>query len=300
MLTFFDPRDSFAGFRVFRAVSVSYQESRRDPMQKLSCSILVVLALAAFGSPAVAQTGSGASPTSNGDRLFLSFIEDATLARNQWWEGQIEFADGLKLPGGDIDAVLFRGIAAFQPWIDVEMGVRVGFGSTDGPNGADGSGATDLEAWGKYYMDQWENIELAFGGVLTIPTGDETAGLGEDSFGGSAFGALRYRLSRLIISGHLGVQFNGDGRQTDAVDRDGETAFQAGGGVIYPFSGKVSGIAELAYDGGRLEGSDDMLSLLGGINWRVGARSNLRAAVAFGLDDGAPDARLVVGYAAQF
>ncbi len=280
-------------------------------MQNSLRSILVILVLASlagFVSPALAQTGSGSSPTSSHDRLFLAFIEDATLAQNQWWEGQLEISDGLEVPrtsenpqGGDIDAFILRGIVAFQPWIDFEVGVRVGFGSTDGSGGFDGSGATDLEVWGKYHLDEWQNIEFAVGGVVTIPTGDETAGLGEDAFGGSAFGSMRYRLDRVSLSGHLGVQFNGDGRQiNETVDRDGETAIQIGVGVIYPFSGSVSGIAEISFDGGRLEGSDDDLRLLGGLNWRVGSRSNLRGAVTFGLDDGAPDAQLLVSYAAQF
>ncbi len=84
-------------------------------MQKLLRSILVVLAvtlLATFGPPALAQTGSGASSTSSNDRLFLAFIEDATLARHQWWEGQIELSDGFEDPspspagGGDVDTFL--------------------------------------------------------------------------------------------------------------------------------------------------------------------------------------------------
>jgi hypothetical protein len=275
-------------------------------MLKLLRSILVVLVfapLAGFGSPALAQTGSGSSSTSSYDRLFLAFIEDATLAQDQWWEGQLEYSDGLEVPGGgDLDAFIVRGIVAFQPWIDVELGVRVGFGSTDSSSGLDGSGATDLEAWGKYYVDtRLQNMEFAVGGVLTIPTGDETAGLGEDSFGGSAFGSIRYRLDQLIVAGHLGVQFNGDGRQFgETVDRDGETALQIGGGVIYPFSVSFSGVAEITYDGARLEGSDDKLQLLGGVNWRVSGRSTLRGAVTFGLDDGAPDAQLLLSYAAQF
>ena len=65
-------------------------------MQKLLRSILVVVVLAplaGFGSPALAQAGSGSSPPSSQDRLFLAFIEDATLAQNQWWEGQIEILE---------------------------------------------------------------------------------------------------------------------------------------------------------------------------------------------------------------
>ena len=99
-------------------------------LTRLLSVALVVLAPVA----ALAQT------TSSSDRLFLSFIEDATIVQNQWWEAQLELADF-----DSVDQTIVRGIAAFRPWKSVELGGRVGFGQTDTPAGLpDGSGATDL------------------------------------------------------------------------------------------------------------------------------------------------------------
>jgi hypothetical protein len=260
-------------------------------------TVLLLSALAACGASAWAQNAPAvARPTSSTDRLFLGFAEDATLVERQWWEGQAGAADG-----DFVDANYLRGVVAFQPWVDVEVGGRVGFGETDAPNGVDGSGATDLDVWGKYHLGGSEETEFAVGGSVTVPTGDETAGLGSDAFGASAFGSMRYRLQRLILSAHAGLRMNGDGRRLDeTVDRDGETAPMAGAGLIWPFSDRFAGVGELNYEDGRLEGDDSISRALGGLNWNPGGNSTVRAAVAFGLSDGAPDAELTLGYAAQF
>lgn len=258
---------------------------------------IALLLFVCLGPLALAQTAPGvARPTSSSDRLFLSFAEDATVVDRQWWEGQVEAADD-----DSADANVVRAVLAFQPWVDMEFGGRVGFGDTDVTNGSDGSGATDLDVWGKYHLGGNEQTEFAVGGVVTVPTGDETAGLGSDAFGVSAFGSIRYRLTRSIITGQAGLQFNGDGRRgSETEDRDGETSPMAGVGVILPFSDNVAGVAEARYEDGRLQGDDADTRVLGGVNWRPGGRGTLRGAIAFGLSDGAPDTELIVGYAAQF
>jgi hypothetical protein len=258
---------------------------------------IVVTLLVSFGLLASAQTAPGvARPTSSSDRLFLSFAEDATVVDRQWWEGQVEAADG-----DSADANIVRAVVAFQPWVDLELGGRVGFGDTDVELGPDGSGATDLDVWGKYHLGGNEETEFAVGGVVTVPTGDETAGLGSDAFGASAFGSLRHRLTRSIITGQAGIRFNGDGRRgNETQDRDGETSPMAGLGLIVPFSDNVAAVAEARYEDGRLEGDDSDTRVLGGVNWRPGGRGTLRGAIAFGLSDGAPDTELMLGYAAQF
>ena len=85
-------------------------------MYKPNLSTILVLAALLCGClPALAQTGSTGKPTSGSDRLFLAFIEDATLVDGQWWEVQVETADF-----DAFDANVIRGVAAFQPWIDFE------------------------------------------------------------------------------------------------------------------------------------------------------------------------------------
>jgi hypothetical protein len=265
--------------------------------------ILIALAvLICCGSAALAEdppqdpSGTKTRPTSGADRFYLAFAEDATVVDRQWWEGQLVIRDY-----DDFDANVLDLVLALQPWIDWEIGANVGFGNTDGMGGFDGSGATDLDVWGKYYLGGGDNTEWSVGGVLTIPTGDESAGLGSDSFGSSAFGAFRLRLKRLVLAAHAGIQFNGSGRRFDEVDsRDGETVPQLGGGIIFPFSDKLSGIAEAVYREGRLKGDSDMSEALVGINWRPGGRGIFRAAIGAGLSSGAPDFSAQIGYAAQF
>jgi len=260
-------------------------------------TLIVTVALICCSSLALAQSGSSPKPTSSSDRLFLAFAEDATVVDRQWWEGQLETADW-----DDFDANVIRGVVAFQPWIDFEVGGRIGFGDTDASGGGlDGSGATDLDVWGKYHLGGGDETEFAVGGVVTVPTGDESAGLGSDAFGVSAFGAMRHRLNKAIITAHAGVQFNGSGRRFGEIaDRDGETAPMVGVGVILPFSDRFTGVGEVEFRDGRLEGDDDNTRALVGINWRPGGRGIFRAALGVGLSDGAPDFQALIGYAAQF
>lgn len=258
--------------------------------------LTVLMLLSPFA--ARAQTG-GTGTDTTADRLFLSFIEDTALADRQWWEGQAEFTDGY---AEVIDLTVVRGVVAFQPWSRVELGGRMGFGSTDTPSSSpDGSGATDLDVWGKYRFGGGSgSTEFAVGGVATIPTGDDTAGLGFDAFSVSAFGALRQKLERGVLAAHAGVRFNGDGQILGVGELDGETSAMIGAAWIVPLSDRFTAVGEADFEDGRFSGADSALRALGGINWRLGGDGLLRGAIAFGLTDGAPDAQLILGYAASF
>ncbi len=50
----------------------------------------------------------------------------------------------------------------------------------------------------------------------------------------------------------------------------------------------------------RFDGGESDTRFLVGINWGVSPRGKVRAAVDFGLSDGAPDFEALVGYAFQF
>lgn len=271
-------------------------------MRKMRCSTRLALVPVIFLLPlvAAAQTTGDAPVTSGSDRLFLAFAEDATVVGGQWWEGQLEYADW-----DVVDAMILRGVAAFQPWERWELGARIGFGDTDasGPR-SDGSGATDLDVWGKYHLGQTgDATEFALGGLATVPTGDDAAGLGYDSFAVEGFGSLRHRFPEWILSVQAGVRFNGDGQifaGEGQVDLDGKTSPVVGLGAIYPVSDQVSLVAEARFEGERFDGGDSDVRALGGVNWRGFNRGMIRGAVSVGLADGAPDVQLLAGYAVSF
>ena len=144
------------------------------------------------------------------------------------------------------------------------------------------------------------NTEFAVGGVFTVPTGDDTAGLGTDAFAASLFGTVRHRLPNAILSAHAGFRLNEDGQILGGSELDGENSGLLGFGLIFPASDKLAFVAELDYEGKRFSGGDSDIRILGGANWRPFNTGQLRAALAFGLSDGAPDVQLLAGYAANF
>lgn len=253
---------------------------------------LAAIVLSGWSAPELWAQQPAPSPalTSGSDRLFLAFAEDSAIIETQWWEGQLAFSDG---PPIDTTALLLQ--AALQPTRNLELGGRVGFGDTDA-----GSGATDLDFWGKWGLGTaGADTEFAVGGLATIPTGDDTAGLGRDSFDFEVFGSLRHRLENAVISGHLGYRFNGDGTIGGA-SFNGKNSVLLGAGLIVPMSDVVSLVGELNMETERIENGDSDLRALAGVNWRAFNRGILRGAVAVGLTDGAPDAQVLAGYAYTF
>ena len=116
---------------------------------RIATATLLTLTAALLTTPATAQT-------SGSDRLFLGFAEEAAVVDSQWWEGQ-----GQLLENDNFDALIAVGVAAFQVADGWEVGGKVGFGNTDASDGLDGTGATDLDAWGKYYFGAQNNSEFA-------------------------------------------------------------------------------------------------------------------------------------------
>ncbi len=269
-------------------------------------SLVLTTSVLLLCAPALAQDrpdpeqppATGASPPaslSSGDRLFLSFAEEASVPESQWWEGQFEVANG-----DATDAIIARGVLAFQVFEDVEFGGRVGFGSTDAGRGLpDGSGATDLDLWAKLRLVGGADTQFAVGGLFTIPTGDDQAGLGFDAFSAEVFGSIRHRLQRVSVAGTVGVRFNDDG-QLQGFDVDGRTSPFVAGAVIAPLNDAISFVGELRVEGERYRGLDEDARVLGGVNWRLNNRAFIRAALSLGLTDGAPDSQLIAGFAYTF
>ena len=264
----------------------------------------VVAACLFLALPALAQgAGSTSRATSGQDRLFLTFAEEAAVVPHQWWEGQLEFVDG-----NPIDQNILRGVIALQPFQDVEMGGRVGFGNTDSPGELpEGSGATDMDIWAKWHFGAVNaQTEFAAGALATIPTGDDSAGLGDDSFDFEIFGSGRFKTDSLIFSGVAGVRLNGDGQffggedAPQGFETNGNTSVLISGGAIYPVSDVLSLTGEAYFESERLDGGESDVRLSVGANWRPFNRGMLRGHVAVGLADGAPDAQVLLGYAYTF
>jgi hypothetical protein len=268
------------------------------PMHKLaSPALLLVICILAVAVPATAVHAQSSPQPSKvvPERLFLSFTQEAAIADRQWWEGQLVFSDG-----DPIDSIVLRGVGAVQVWENVELGGTFGFGDTDTPRPLpDGNGATDFDFWGKYLLsNDDQGGTFAVGGMLTIPTGDDRAGLGLDSFGLEVFGSARFPIGKLKVGGHIGVRFNDDG-QILLAELDGQTSALLGGHVILPLGRSFNFVGELYYESERLEGLDDDIRLSGAVNWQVARRSTVRLALAVGTE-GAPDAQFLVGYATMF
>jgi hypothetical protein len=276
------------------------QSVRRIRMHA-ACALAFVPTLALAQEPSATQEPSTAVRRTGGfDRLFLSFIEDAIVAERQWWEIQGEVSETDDTDA--LDLLLARGIVAFQLWDNVEIGGRIAFGRSDSASGTfDGTGATDLDMWGKYLIPgQNQNLDLSVGAIGTLPTGDDTAGLGYDAFSFGFFGAARYRLERLIFAGNAGFRINGDGMTRGRPEVDGETSPRFGAGVIFPLADEFDVTGEVTWEDERFEGNDEDLRFAAGLSWRLGQRNMLRGAFVGGASDGAPDWQFLVSYAVQF
>lgn len=245
---------------------------------------------------AAAGSSSPGLPGAPAERFFLGFAEEAALAKAQWWEGRLAFTSG-----DPVDVFAAEFVIAMQPWKNLEFGGRGGFGSSDAPAGSpDGTGATDLDVWGKYHFGTFgEDTELAAGALFTVPTGDDTAALGRDAFDLEAFGSLRHRTSRTIIGVQLGFRLNGDGSVGGQPYSGSNSAF-LGAGAIVPMSDVVRLVGEVRMESAREDGGDSDFRILGGIDWKPFSRGVLRGSITVGFTDAAPDAKGTIGYAITF
>ena len=269
--------------------------------------LVLALTLAAFAVPAVAQTDPQPAPTATtataapkdagpAGRLFFGFDREAVLVDRQWWEGQVEIAQG-----NDVDVQQIRLVVAMNPFRGVELGGRVGFGSTDTRSGLpDGRGATDLDLWAKFALGRFEGgTEVVAGALLTLPTGDNTAGLGDDAFSLGGFLAIRRPIGKMVLHADLGIRTTEDG-EILGFEQDGRTSGFVSAGLVIPIQPRLDIITEAIYESERFRGRDADTRVLGGVDWRLSKNGRLRGAIAFGLTDGAPDSQVIVGWAGMF
>jgi len=249
--------------------------------------------------PAAPRPRTGMNAAGGVDRLFLSFVEDPAMTDGQYLEVQASAARDST--AADLDAVAITAAFTFAGLPRIEVGARTGYGETSSGGLGDGSGAQDLELWGKFHLRRSANArwDVAVGALVTVPTGDEKAGLSADSTRAEWFVAASRTFASAIVIGHAGVAAN-EGGEIAGTPLDGEVAASAGLGLLVPFSTAASAVFEVSYDGARFEQTDSESRILAGMNWQVHLRGKVRAAVAAGLDDTSADAELIVGYAFAF
>jgi hypothetical protein len=237
-------------------------------------------------------------PFGGADRLFLSFVEDATFVEGQRYETDLS-------AGGSSDSTSFASefLAAvnFTALPRLEFGGRLGYGGTTFDSGGGAAGLTDLEAWGKFNVGSSlkRGTRWATGFVLRFPTGDQDTGLSYEAMQSKAFGAVRFDVGRFTVSANAGVQFNEDATVLGN-KLDGRVAGSIGGAALMEFNHQLVGVGELLYEGEPYDGVDADARLLFGVNWKPLDQGMFRLALGFGLTEGAPDTLLILGWAFEF
>lgn len=234
-----------------------------------------------LASAASAQMQSSSAYTTTDDlsdvRLFLGWIPDATFTRGVDVEPWLRWGNYDRL--STISAGALAGV-----WVneDLEVGGRWGFTSFDHDDFGEESGLNDLTLYGRYRLPLEVDPVVAVGGEFTLPVGDDDIGQGNFDF--HVFGAMRYDVEGAVtLTAHAGIE---------SVDRrDREAGIRLGGGVIAPMTEELALVAELS-----LTTAYDWAAVLAGVDYELPPGGHLRAALALGLDDAAPDVELLLGF----
>ena len=251
----------------------------------------------------VGDSGAAVVPISGAHRLLEGFVEDGAIVKWGWIELLTTYQD--RTGGRDLSGAL---ITAFRLGRDIEAGAVVGllerrrdagailFGSSLADPVSD-SGLADVLLYGKYRGVR-SPIELAIGGAVEVPVGDEAAGLGSGAFQYRGFVALRRDLYRASIVASLGVA---DRQDSEAAGRAaGQTSIRVGAGLLVPLSLYWTVIGEASYESARFDGDEADGRALIGLDWRPTEFLVMRGGAGGGWTDGAPDLSLVLSMALQF
>lgn len=215
--------------------------------------------------------------------LFQSFMRDATITMKDYDEAFFDFSNyefrtqyAMALQGG------------FLAMDKIEINGRFGFGGLSIRDGESQSGLTDLTLSGRYSIHRKSPVKITAGAGITFPFGAENAGYGRFAMGG--FGALRYTVNeKILITSSLGL----DIIESDLAS-DESSSLSLSGGVIYLFDENLGFVGELGY---KSKLNYSLLSV--GADYLL-AKNRIRGVIGIGLDEGAPDFKIQVGYIFSF
>ncbi|MCP4574051.1 MAG: hypothetical protein GY838_16955 [bacterium] len=210
------------------------------------------------------------------------FFQDTTLDTEAYGEGVFSFADF------DAASAIALGAQASFPVADrFQLGGSLRFMSISPDEGDGQSGLMDPMVSGRYSFDTGTPTQVAAGAALTLPAGSEDIGQGNTDF--ALFGALRHPTSeKLSVMGRLSLNFDEQGE-----DRD--SSLGLGGGLILAAKPNLHWIGELDF---ATEGDYGLMSF--GVDHLLRSGGHIRGSLGLGLDDGAPDLVLQVGYLKVF
>ncbi len=269
---------------------------------KLTFAFLLVLLISSY--PVLAQDVSGV-------RLFQSYFFDAPIAKTMYVEPGLDYST---TSHGDVSfsSLLIGAKGGYPINEQIEVGASLGFlnMSTEvGDNDESESGLTDLGVYGRYNITSNEQLSFSAGGLITLPIGEEKIGQSNLNFGG--FGAVRYALEGgIVLTGNVGLVFYEvttttveyeqtgpnpwDVEAVEKTESDRENYLQLGVGGIYPVNEQLNAVGELV-----MKTDMDYMMLSAGADYLVG-NGRVRGALGLGLDDGAPDFQIMLGYGLSF
>lgn len=258
-------------------------------MIRLKFFIIIIICVCSL-SAAHAQTS-----TLDDVRLVQTYFRDAAVSGTTYGEGVFGFSDF------DGINVLNIGVRAGVPIQQrFTIGGAIAFLNADPEVGDGESGISDLRVVGVYHFLTNSRTAFSAGGFLTLPIGKKELGQDEANFG--IFGAVRHPVaSQTVITGTASLDFL-EGAPVEAggwpgifIGGDRETVLLLGGGVIHQINRQFNLIGELNL---RTEGDFGLLT--GGVDYELASGGRLRGSLGIGLDDGAPDVTLLLGFLHYF
>ncbi len=231
--------------------------------------------------------------------LFESFFFDVPISERPYVQGGLEYDS---YDGGSKLNIGAQGGYGINEKLEIQAGW--GFLSVSPDEGDGQSGISDLALYGRYKMLNSGSTTFAAGALVTLPIGSEDIGQGNLNFGG--YGAVRHKLaSGLVLCGTVGLIFY----ETTTIEMEQtgtdewgfpiydteekteyETSFNIGVGTIYPINEKLCLVGEFS-----MHSEGDYMILTSGVDYNLGS-GRVRAGLGIGLDDGAPDIKIMGGY----
>jgi len=217
-----------------------------------------------------------------------SFMEDAVIEEVLYGEAYLKF-DGYD--GVNISTLWLQGGYPLNE--KLELGAAFGFlnYNYDSKIFDDQSGLSDIRLSGKYNFYQ-QATTITGGGYITLPIGSEDVGQQNLNFG--LWGSLRYPFSETTeLISSLGLDFFESYNLQGEEEYDSFLTIKAG--LIQILNEKITLIPELHF-----KSDHDYAVLSAGLDYQLIADGHLRGAFGIGLDDGAPDLSLQVGFLKKF